>query len=402
MNNNHNEPVILSAVRTPTGRFRGALCSVPAVNLGAIAIREAVKRAKIKNPEEINEVFMGNVVAAGLGQNPARQAAVFSELPPTVGATTMNKVCGSGLKSVMMAAASVKAGDGDLYVAGGMENMSQAPYLLRGRLGEIRYGHTKMEDSLVTDGLWDPFEKWEMGEAAEFIGEEYEVSREAMDEWAFNSHQKAVAAIDAGKFKEEIVPVEIEGRKGEVTVMDIDETPRRDTSMEALAKLKPVFKENGKVTAGNAPSLNDGGSAAVVASRAKAEALGAKPLAKIVAYGHTAVEPKYIFIAPAKAIPPVLEKAGWTLDDVDLIELNEAFAAQVLADGYALAESGWDWDKVNVHGGAIALGHPLGASGARILTTLIYALKDRGLKRGIASLCLGGGEAVAMAIEMED
>jgi acetyl-CoA C-acetyltransferase len=400
--NDHNEPVILSAVRTPAGRFRGALCSVPAVNLGALAIREAVKRANIKNPEEINEVLMGNVVSAGLGQNAARQAAIFSDLPPTVGATSVNKVCGSGLKSVMLAAASIKAGDGDLYVAGGMESMSQAPYLVRGRQGELRYGHAQLEDALVTDGLFDPFEKWDMGNAAEFIGEEYEVSREAMDEWAFNSHQKAIAAIDSGKFKAEIVPVEITGRKGEVTVVDTDEPPRRDTSMEALAKLKPAFKEGGKVTAGNAPSLNDGGAATVVASRAKADALGAKPLARIVAYGHTAVEPKYLFIAPAKAIPPVLEKAGWTLDDVDLIELNEAFAAQVLADGYALSEAGWDWDKVNVHGGAIALGHPLGASGAKILTTLIYALKDRGLKRGIASLCLGGGEAVAMAIEMED
>lgn len=400
--NNTPEPVILSAVRTPTGRFRGTLSTVPAVELGAAAIREAVQRAAIPDPAEISEVLMGNVVSAGLGQNPARQAAIFSGLPNTVGATTLNKVCGSGLKSVMLAAASIKAGDGQLYVAGGMENMSRAPYLVYGRLGEMRFGHTQMVDALQNDGLWDCFEDWAMGDAAEFIGEEYHVTRQAMDEWAYGSHQKAIAANDAGKFKGEIVPLEVKDARGNTSLFSEDETFRRDTSLAALAKLKPAFKENGSVTAGNAPSLNDGAAALVLASRAKAEQIGGKPLARIVGYTQQAVEPRYIFIAPAKAIPDLLDKVGWTLAEVDLIELNEAFAAQTLADGYALADLGWDWDKVNVHGGAIALGHPLGASGARVLTTLVYALKDRGLKRGIAALCLGGAEAVAMAVEIED
>lgn len=403
MENNKKEAVILSAVRTPTGRFQGTLSKVHAPKLGAHVVREAVKRANLPNPAEIAEVIMGNVVSAGLGQNPARQAAIFSDLPTSVGAFTINKVCGSGLKAVMLAAASIKAGDGELYVAGGMENMSATPYLLRGRQGELRYGHNELTDALLHDGLWDPFENWGMGDAAEFIGDEYEVTREAMDEFAYNSHMKAVAATDEGKFKAEIAPIEIKGRKGEVTVFDTDETFRRDTSNESLAKLRPAFKADGKVTAGNAPSLNDGSSALVVASRAKAEAIGAKPLARIIGYAQQAVDPKYLFIAPAKAIPVLLEKVGWTMDDVDLIELNEAFAAQVLADGYAMEKTiGWDWEKVNVHGGAVALGHPIGASGARVLTTLIYALKDRGLKRGIASLCLGGAEAVALAVEIED
>jgi len=279
--------------------------------------------------------------------------------------------------------------------------MSRAPFLIYGRGGELRYGHSQLTDALLHDGLWDPFENWGMGHAAEFIAEEYEVSRQAMDQFAYNSHQKAIAASDSGKFKAEIVPVEIPGRKGEVLIFDTDESPRRDTSPEALAILKPAFKEDGKVTAGNAPGLNDGAAAVTVASRAKAEALGAEPLARVVGYDQAAVPPKFLFDAPSHAIPRLLERVGWTLGEVDLIELNEAFAAQVLANGYALAERGWDWSKVNVHGGAIALGHPIGASGARILTTLIYALKDRGLKRGIASLCLGGAEAVAMAIEIE-
>ncbi|MFC1936551.1 thiolase family protein [Chloroflexota bacterium] len=402
-NKNKHDPVILSAVRTPTGRFMGALSSIPAPELGAIVVREAVQRAKLPDPAEIEEVLMGNVVSAGMGQCPARQVAIFSDLPASVGATAINKVCGSGLKAVMLAAASIKAGDGELYVAGGMESMSRAPYLVNARLGELRYGHGQLTDALLHDGLWDPFEKWGMGDAAEFIGDEYNVTREAMDEFAYNSHQKAIAATDGGKFKEEIVPIEIKGRKGQVTVFDTDETFRRDSTIEALGKLKPAFKPDGKVTAGNAPSLNDGASATVVASRAKAEAIGAKPLARIIGYAQRAVEPRYLFIAPAHAIPALMEKVSWTMDDVDLIELNEAFSAQVLADGYAMKDSiGWDWDKVNVHGGAVALGHPVGASGARVLTTLIYALKDRGLKRGIASLCLGGAEAVAMAIEIED
>ena len=402
MENNKQEPVILSAVRTPQGKFLGALSSIPATELGAIVVKAAVKRSGVKDTAEFNEVLMGNVVSAGLGQNPARQAGIFAGLPSSVGATTINKVCGSGLKTVMLAAQAIKAGDGDLYVAGGMESLSQAPYLIQGRGGALKYGHEQLTDAIKHDGLWDPFENWIMGDAAEFIGEEYEVSRHAMDEFAFGSHQKALAAIDAGKFKEEIVPVEVKDRKGNVTVVDTDEAPRRDTSLEILAKLPAAFKEGGKVTAGNAPGLNDGASALVVASRAKAEENGQKPLARIVGYNQVAVDPKHIFIAPARAIPALLKKVDWTMTDVDLVEINEAYAAQVLADGYAMTDIGWDWDKVNVHGGAIALGHPLGASGARLITTLIYALKDRGLKRGIASLCLGGAEAVAMAIELED
>lgn len=402
MNNNHNEPVILSAVRTPQGKFLGALSSLSATYLGATAVRAAVERASVEDTEQFDEIIMGNVVSAGLGQAPARQAGIFGGVAASVGATTINKVCGSGLKAVMLAAQGVKAGDGHLYVAGGMESMSRAPYLIHGRGGSLKYGHEELTDALKHDGLWDPFEKWVMGDAAEFISEEYEVTRYAMDEYALRSHEKAIAAQDEGKFKDEIVPVEIKDRKGRVSFVEEDEAPRRDTSLEILAKLPPVFKEGGKVTAGNAPGLNDGASALVVSSREKAESLGRRPLARIVGYAQAAVDPKYIFIAPARAIPKLLEKVGWTLADVDLIELNEAYAAQVLADGYAMADLGWDWDKVNVHGGAIALGHPLGASGARVLTTLIYALKDRGLKRGIASLCLGGAEAVAMAIEVED
>lgn len=397
----HSEAVILSAARTPSGRFQGSLSRFSAPQLGAFAIKAAIQRAGIENLEEINEVLMGNVVSAGEGQAPARQAAIFAGLPVSVGATTINKVCGSGLKTVMLAAQAIKAGDGDLFVAGGMESMSRTPYLVYGRSGEMRFGHLQLVDALLHDGLWDPFENWGMGNSAEFIADEYNVTRQAMDEFALASHQKAIAAAQNGWFKDEIVPVEIPGKKGEVTLFDTDETPRPDTSLEALSKLKPAFVSGGKVTAGNSPGLNDGAAAVVVASRQKAEKMNAKPLARILGYAQAAVEPKYMFIAPARAIPILLEKVGWTLAEVDLIELNEAFAAQVLADGYALADMGWDWNKVNVHGGGIALGHPIGASGARILTTLIYALRQRGLKRGIASLCLGGAEAVAMAIEIE-
>ncbi len=401
MSDSQFEPVILSAVRTAGGRFQGGLSSLPAPKLGAIVVKEAVARAGLQEPAEINEVLMGCVVPAGLGQAPARQAAIFSGLPATVGATTINKVCGSGLKAVMLAAGAIKASDGQLFVAGGMESMSRAPYLVDGRTGALRFGHAQLTDALLKDGLWDPFEDWSMGMAAEFIAEEYGVSREAMDELSYQSHQKAIAAMDAGRFKDEILPVEIPGKKGQVTVVDTDEGPRRDTSIEALSKLRPAFKEGGKVTAGNAPGLNDGASAVVVASRAYAESNGLKPIARIIGYAQAAVEPKYLFAAPAYAMPLLLAKIGWTLKEVDLIELNEAFAAQVLADGYALADQGWDWNKVNVNGGAIALGHPIGASGARVLTTLIYALRQRDLKRGIASLCLGGAEAVAMAVELE-
>lgn len=393
-------PLILSAVRTPSGNFQGSLSSFTATELGAAVVKEAVRRAGILDPVQIHEVIMGNVVSAGLGQNPARQAAVNAGLPTSVGAFTVNKVCGSGLKAVMLAAQSIRAGDADLFVSGGMESMSRAPFLLYGRSGELRFGHDELVDALLHDGLWDPFEDWGMGNAAEFIAEEYDISREEMDRYAYQSHQKAIHAIDSGKFKAEIVPLEIKGRKGEVRVFDTDETPRRDTSLEVLSKLRPAFIKDGKVTAGNSPGLNDGAAAVVVASQRKAQEIGAEPLARIIDYAYAAVEPKYLFYAPVVATPLLMEKVGWSMEEVDLIELNEAFAAQVLADGKAMADLGWDWDKVNPHGGAIALGHPIGASGARVLTTLIYALKDRGLKRGIASLCLGGAEAVAMAIEI--
>jgi len=397
----NNEAVILSAARTAIGKFQGALSGVAATKLGAIAVQAAVERAKI-DPQEIEEVIMGNVVQAGEGQAPARQAGIYGGIPATVSASTINKVCGSGLKAAMLSAQAVRAGDADLFVAGGFESMSRAPFLVNGRMGELKFGNAQMTDALLNDGLFDPFENWGMGNAAEFIADEYEVTREAMDQFALQSHQKAVAAQEGGKFKAEIVPVQVAGRNGKVVVVDQDEGPRKDTSLEALSKLKPAFKENGKVTPGNSSPMNDGGAAVVISSRTYAEKNGIKPMAKIVGYAQAAVEPKYLFAAPAQAIPKLLKKVGWTLADVDLIELNEAFAAQVLADGYALADQGWDWNKVNVNGGAIALGHPLGASGARVLTTLLYALKDRGLKRGIASLCLGGGEAVAMAVEMEN
>lgn len=396
-----NEAVILSAARTPIGKFQGALSSVPATQLGAIAVKEAVARALV-DPNDIEEVIMGNVVQAGEGQAPARQSGILSGVPATVSASTINKVCGSGLKAAMMASQAIRAGDADLFVAGGFESMSRAPYLVSGRMGELKFGNSQMTDALLNDGLWDPFENWGMGNAAEFIGDEYEVTREAMDRWALRSHEKAVAAQEAGKFKPEMIPVQIAGRKGEIHVVDTDEGPRKDTNIEALSKLKPAFKENGKVTPGNSSPMNDGGAAVVISSRAYAEKNKLRPMARVVGYAQAALEPKYLFAAPAHAIPKLLNKIGWKLSDVDLIELNEAFAAQVLADGYALADQGWDWDKVNVNGGAIALGHPLGASGARVLTTLLYALKDRGLRRGIASLCLGGGEAVAMAVEMEE
>jgi acetyl-CoA C-acetyltransferase len=401
MTDKHHQTVILSAVRTPSGSFQGSLKGFPAQKLGSLVVAEAVQRAGIPDPTDIDEVYMGNVVSAGLGQNPARQAAFFAGLPASVGATTINKVCGSGLKTVMLAAQTIKAGDGDLFVCGGFESMSRAPYLVHGRSGELRFGHTQFTDALLKDGLWCALEDWGMGNAAEFIAEEYNISREAMDEFAYSSHMKAINAIDSGKFKAEIVPVEVTDRKGKVTIFDTDETPRRDTSPEILAKLRPAFVKNGKVTAGNSPGLNDGAAAVVISSLAKAEEMGTEPLARVLGYSQAAVEPRYLFYAPAVAIPLLLKKGGWTLEDVDLIELNEAFAAQVLADGHALADQGWNWDKVNVNGGAIALGHPIGASGARVLTTLIFALKDRGLKRGLASLCLGGSEAVAMMVELE-
>lgn len=397
---NERKAVILSAARTPIGKFQGGLSAIPAVKLGAAAIQAAVERAGV-DPKEIEEVLMGQVVQAGSGQASARQAAIFAGLPASVGASTINKVCGSGLKAVMFAAQAICARDADLIVAGGMESMSRAPYLVNGRLGEMKFGHRQLVDSLLHDGLWDPFENWGMGMAAEFIADEYKISREAMDDFALRSHQKATAAQEAGKFKAEIAPVQITGRKGEVTILETDEGPRKEISLESLAQLKPAFKTDGKVTPGNSSSMNDGAAAVLVASCAYAEKNNLPPIAYVIDYAQFSTESKYLFAAPIQAISKLLKKIGWTFADVDLIEINEAFAAQVLADGYALADQGWDWGKVNVNGGAIALGHPLGASGTRVLTTLIYALKDRGLKRGITSLCLGGGEAVAMAIETE-
>ncbi len=394
--NEEREVVIVSAARTAIGKFGGTLSTTPAPELGAVAIRAAVERAGI-DPAIIDEVLMGNVVMAGQGQAPARQAAIKAGIPPTIGATTVNKICGSGLKTVMLAAAMIRAGDGDIFVAGGMENMSMGPYLLpKARFG-YRLGHGQLLDATVHDGLWCSFTNQHMGNAAEWIAREYGLTREELDAYALSSHRKAISAIDAGRFKEEIVPVEVPQRKGPPIVFDTDECPRRDTSMEALARLRPAFEEGGMVTAGNSPGITDGAAAVVVMSRERAEELGIKPLARITGYAQAAVEPLKIFTAPIFAVRRLLERTGTTLDDYDLLEVNEAFAAQILADG---KELGWDWEKVNVNGGAIALGHPIGCSGARVLVTLIYALKQRGLKTGLAALCLGGGEAVAMSIEM--
>jgi len=405
------EAVILSAVRTPTGRFLGTLGNINAAELGAYAVKAAVERSGI-DPSTVYEVLMGNVVSAGVGQAPARQAALGGGLPDSVGATTVNKVCGSGLKTVMLAANAIAAGEADVFVAGGMENMSLAPYFLpRVRQG-LKFGNAEVSDSLLADGLWCSFQEWVMGNGAEFIAKQYELTRVELDTYAVNSHEKAAAATAKGYFKDEIVPVEVRGRKGKVTVFDKDEPIRAtfenggytlDTSIEQLGKLAPAFEKDGIVTAGNAPGLTDGSAALVVTSRAEAERQGITPIARVVDYTLSAVDPQWIFIAPARAIPRLLEKVGWSMADVDLVELNEAFAAQVLADGIDIARQGydWSWDKVNVNGGAIALGHPLGASGARVLVTLIHALRAKSLKRGVASLCLGGGEAVAMAIQLE-
>jgi acetyl-CoA C-acetyltransferase len=394
------EPIIVSAVRTPVGKFLGGLAPLPAHTLGGIVIQAACERARL-DPALIDEVILGEVVQAGVGQAPARQAAIKGGVPPQVGALTVNKVCGSGLKATMLGAQAIKAGDADIILAGGMESMSNAPFLLPKARTGYRYGNDTLVDSAYHDGLYCSIENQVMGLAAEFIADQYEITREEMDQFSLESHQKAIAAIDAGKFKAEIVPVPVPAGKGKFTVVDTDEGPRRDTSREVLAKLKPAFRPDGRVTAGNAPGLNDGAAAVVVMSREKAEQLGKAPLARIVGYAQAAVEPAWLFIAPARAVPKLLDKVGWKLGDVDLIEINEAFAAQALADGKDMQKLGWDWSKVNVNGGAVALGHPIGCSGARVLTTLIYALKDRGVKKGIATLCLGGGEAVAMAIEIE-
>ena len=391
------QAVILSAARTAIGRFQGTLSSMPAPKLGGVAIREAVRRSGV-DPAMVDEVLMGNVVSAGTGQAPARQAAMAGGLPPSVGAASINKVCGSGLKAVMLAAGMIAAGDADIVVAGGMENMDLGPYLLpQGRTG-YRLGNVIVVDATVHDGLWCAFENWHMGMAAEYIAQEFGITRQMQDEFALASHQKAVKAITAGLFKDEIVPVEIPQRKGSSLLFDTDEAPRADTTLEALSKLRPAFQpDGGTVTAGNAPGITDGAAATVVAGLDTAERLGLKPLARITGYAQGALEPKRIFYAPVLAIRNLLQKTGTTLADYDLFEINEAFSAQVLADG---KELGLDWSRVNVHGGAVALGHPIGASGARILTTLLYALRHHGGRLGMAALCLGGGEAVALAVEM--
>jgi acetyl-CoA C-acetyltransferase len=413
MSTNDKRPsdiLIVAAARTPVGKFNGALSTLRATDLGAAAVKAAVARAAV-DPETIYEVIMGNVVTAGVGQAPARQAAIKGGLPHRVGATTINKVCGSGLKAVMLGANSIMAGEGDVIVAGGMESLSNAPYLLPQARQGLRYGHAEMKDAIIQDGLWCAFQDWVMGSAAEFIGKQFEVTRSEMDEFAYRSHERAAAATARGDFIDEITPVEVSSRKGSLTISR-DEPIRANfsngsyeltTDLAQLGKLPPVFAADGQVTTGNAPGLNDGGAAVVLMSRAEAERQGVRPLARIVGYGYTAVAPQWIFAAPARAIPHLLERIGWTLDEVDLIELNEAFAAQALANGVELAQKGynWDWDKVNVNGGAIALGHPLGATGARLLVTLLYALRTRTLQRGIAALCLGGGEAVALGVEIE-
>jgi acetyl-CoA C-acetyltransferase len=387
--------VLASACRTATGRFLGTLAPLKASDLGAVAIKGAVERAGIK-PEDVEEVIMGNVVSAGMGQAPARQAAIKAGIPPEVGSTTINKVCGSGLKAVSMAAQAIKAGDHNIVVAGGMESMSNVPhYFFKGRSGQ-KFGNMDLVDGMIFDGLWCAFEDTHMGNLGDWTAENSGITREEQDKWAAGSHRKAVEAIKNGKFKAEIVPIEVPQRKGDPIVFDTDEGPREDTNEEALAKLRPAFSKEGTVTAGNAPGLNDGAAALVVMSAEKAKEMGVKPLARITGYATGGKPPKELFYAPIAAVRNLMDKTGAKIDDYDLIEVNEAFSAQVLADG---KELGWDWDRVNVHGGAVALGHPIGASGARILTTLLYAMEDRGAKTGLATLCLGGGNAVAMSVE---
>jgi acetyl-CoA C-acetyltransferase len=390
------EAVILSAVRLPTGKFLGALKGFTAPQLGSMVVREAVARAGLA-PDVVDEVIMGNVVSAGLGQAPARQAALGAGLPPKVAALTINKVCGSGLKAVMLAAQGIATGDSEVVVAGGMESMSNCPYLLPKVREGMRLGHGETIDSMIHDGLWDPYEDYHMGCTGEIVAEKHGVTRQQQDGYAVESHRRAIAAIKAGKFKAEILPVPLPQKKGDVVMFDTDEAPREDTSIEALAKLKPAFKEGGTVTAGNAPGVNDGAAALVVASADKARALGRPPMARIVAQAVSGLEPSMVMMTPVPAVRKLLEKTGWDASTIDLVELNEAFAVQAVA---VTRELGLDPAKVNVNGGAVALGHPIGASGARILTTLLYALRDRGKRRGIATLCLGGGNGVALAIEM--
>ena len=387
--------VIVSAVRTPTGKFLGALKDFSAPDLGALVVAEAVRRAGIE-PAVVDQCFMGNVVSAGLGQNPARQAALRGGLPDTVGAVTINMVCGSGLRAVMLAAQGIACGDLDVAVAGGMESMSHAPYLLPRVREGLRMGHGKVADSMIEDGLWCAFEQCHMGLSGEVVADHYHVDRRAQDEYAARSHQKAAAATAAGWFRDEILPVTIPQTKGPAIVVDRDESIRADTTVEALGALKPAFKADGSVTAGNAPGVNDGAAALVVMAADRAVALGLSPLARIVGQATSGLAPKFVLMTPVDAVRRLSQKVGWDLGTVDLFELNEAFAVQAVA---VLRELGLDEGRVNVHGGAVALGHAIGSSGARVLTTLLYALKRRGQRRGIATLCLGGGNGVALAVE---
>ena len=389
--------VIVSGARTATGRFLGSLADFRAPDLGAIAIKAAVERAGIK-PSDVEEVIMGNVVGAGIGQNPARQAALKAGIPDSVGCTTINKVCGSGLKTVVFATQAIKVGDYGCIVAGGLESMSQCPYMLPKARTGYRLGNGTLVDLMIHDGLWDMYNDFHMGNTGELVAEKYGISRQEQDEYAYNSHRKAIAAIKAGKFRDEIVPVEIPQRKGDPVIFDTDECPREDTTVEKLAKLKPAFKKDGTVTAGNAPGVNDAGSAVVVMSRERAQKLGAKPIARVTGYATGGLEPKWVMLAPIEAVKNLFKVTNYKIDDFDLIELNEAFSVQAIA---TIRELKMNPDKVNVNGGAVALGHAIGSSGSRILITLMYALKDRGLKKGLATLCLGGGNAVAMSIEME-
>jgi acetyl-CoA C-acetyltransferase len=392
-----DEVVIISGCRTPVGKFQGALSDVAATQLGAIVVREAVKRAGIDSPS-VDECIMGNVLPAGLGQNPARQAAIYGGLAPEVGAMTINKVCGSGLKAVALAAQAIQTGNSAIVVAGGMESMTNAPYLLPQARKGYRLGDGQIVDSMVRDGLWDIYNDYHMGITGENVAEKYRITREEQDEYAVNSHRKAIAAIKECRFKSQIVPVELPAKKKGAApgIFDKDESPREDTTIEVLRSLKPAFKKDGTVTAGNAPGVNDGAAAVVVTSAANAKALGATPMVRIVAQAISGVDPKWVMMAPVGAVRKIWEKTGWNNDDVDLYELNEAFSVQALG---VMRELGLNPEKVNVNGGAVAIGHPIGASGARVLVTLIYEMIRRDVHRGIAALCLGGGNAVAMAVE---
>jgi len=389
------DSVIVSAVRTPTGKFLGALKDFTAHQLGALAVAEAVRRARI-DPGIVDECIMGNVVTAGEGQNPARQAALRGGLPDHVAAMTINKVCGSGLKAVMLADQGIRTGDIDIAVAGGMESMSNCPYLLPRVRDGLRMGNGEVVDSMINDGLWCAFEQCHMGNAGEVVADEYRVDRTAQDEYAFRSHQKAARATDAGLFKDEILPIALPQKKGPPVTVDRDEAILADTTVEALGKLKPAFKESGSVTAGNAPGVNDGASALVVMAAERAKGLGLCPMARIVAQATSGLPPRLVLMTPVEAVRRVAQKAGWKLADVDLFELNEAFSVQAVA---VLRELAIDPERVNVNGGAVALGHAIGSSGSRILTTLLYTMKARNVRRGIATLCLGGGNGVALAVE---